>query len=405
MNTSNQNNEHITALTKRIGGPFYFYDLDGLENHLNQMLHGQDPSIKLWYACKANPLSAILKVMRNLNYSFDVASLGEFEHLLNMGISSDKILATGPAKSKEYITHLIQNNVGVIVVESPNQLKWINQVAIEQSKKVSVLLRLQLDWADGESVLGGNKITPFGLSSSDWKEINLAQYKNIKYLGFHIFQWGNILNLEQLSTIWERSILEAKELAQFFKLDLQVIDLGGGLGIDYSTIQRESSRELKFADIHNLLKEKKQLHNIAQIWMELGRFSVAHFGSYVTKIIDIKKVRGQNFIVTEGGINHSARVALTKEAFPARMLRESSKNTTNFKVHGPLCTALDFLGEFILPQDIEIGDHLVFEKAGAYGFTESMPYFLCHNSAAEAFIYKERVTVPRLGVDPHSWLK
>jgi diaminopimelate decarboxylase len=405
MNTINQNDAHMTGLTQRIAGPFYFYDLDGLESHLTQMLQGQDPSIKLWYACKANPLSAILKVIRNLNYSFDVASLGEFEHLLNMGITPDKILATGPAKSKEYIHHLIKNQVGVIVVESPNQLKWINEVATELNTHVNVLLRLQLDWADGESVLGGNKITPFGLASADWRAINIHQYKNIKCLGFHVFQWGNILNLTQLSTIWERSILEAKELAQFFKLDLQVIDLGGGLGIDYTTPQRESSRELKFQAIHDLLKAKKDQHNIPQIWMELGRFSVAHFGSYITKIIDIKTVRGRDFIVTEGGINHSARVALTKEPFPARLLRESTKTSKRFHVHGPLCTALDFLGEFDFPQDIEIGDHLVFEKAGAYGFTESMPYFLCHESAAEAFIYKERITVPRLGVDPHSWLK
>jgi diaminopimelate decarboxylase len=63
------------------------------------------------------------------------------------------------------------------------------------------------------------------------------------------------------------------------------------------------------------------------------------------------------------------------------------------------------MGEFSLPHDIEIGDHLVFEKSGAYGFTESMPYLICHESAAEAFIYKERIIVPRLGVDPHSWLK
>ena len=59
-----------------------------------------DPDFKLWYACKANPMSAILKIFRNLNFGIDVASQGELDQVLRSGIKADGVLSTGPAKSK-----------------------------------------------------------------------------------------------------------------------------------------------------------------------------------------------------------------------------------------------------------------------------------------------------------------
>ena len=393
--------EHIQTVIERFDASFYFYDLDFLKNHLSQMAENLDPDIKLWYACKANPMSAILKVLRNLGFGIDVASSGELHQVLNAGIKGEHVIATGPGKSKNYLKHLIKNDVKTIVLESHNQALWLNEAAAKLGKKVDALIRVQLDWNEGKSVLGGNAITPFGLGPQDWKECDLSGLEHINFKGFHIFQWGNILEPAKLERIWESSLEAIIQLSKDLNVPLDIVDLGGGLGVPYT----KGESPIHFKDVHDILVRLKNKYSLKTIWMELGRFTVAECGRYLTKILDVKEVRGKRLLVVEGGINHCARVALTGQAFPCVALEQKDGEALNdYQVHGPLCTALDHLGNFELPQNLKIGDWLVFEMAGAYGFTESMPYFLCHKLPGEALVYNDDLIVPRPPKTSYDWM-
>lgn len=384
----------------RFDAPFFYYDLDQLVEHLESMANILDPDIKLWYACKANPMSAILKVLRNLNFGIDFASLGELHQILNTGIKAQETIATGPAKSKKYLASIVQAGVQNIVVESLNQVSWLNEVCKEQNVKVNALLRLQLDWQEGSSVLGGDAITPFGLDHSEWEKLTPEKFEFIQFRGFHIFQWGNILDINRLKLIWEKSIQEAQKLSSKLNIPLDIIDLGGGLGVPYDS----HGKKLEFSDVHKILVELKEQYQLNKIWMELGRYAVAECGQYFTKITDIKTTRGKNLIVTEGGINHIARVALTGQPFPCHSFSNTRQELKEYNIHGPLCTALDFLGTFSLPNNLQIGDWLVFNQTGAYGFTESMPYFLCHELPGEVIKYKDDLMIPRPPKTSYEWM-
>ena len=65
---------------------------------------------------------------------------------------------------------------------------------------------------------------------------------------------------------------------------------------------------------------------------------------------------------------------------------------------------MDKLGVYELPADVDYGDWLVFSQAGAYGFTEGMPFFLCHNLPAEVVSYKGDVMTPRTIKTSSDWL-
>ncbi len=381
-------------------GSFYLYDLDILDSRLNQIRSNLDSNIKLYYACKANPLSSILKLIQKYNFGLDVASSGELFQAGIVEFDFQKVLATGPAKSKQYLKTLVDNNISTVVIESKNQLLWLNEIARLENKKIDVLLRLQINWADGTSVLGGNKITPFGQDAEEWMSIDLSDLKHLNVLGFHLFQWGNILSLTELESIWETTLKAMTCLAKDMNINLQVCDLGGGLGVPYNT----DKLALNFNQVHNVLLKLKEKYKIPQIYMELGRYLVADCGYYVSKIIDQKIVRGQDIVVTEGGSNHIARTALTGEQFPCDALGTYANGETKFQVHGPLCTALDNLGTYNLPTELKIGDYLVFSQTGAYGFTESMPYFLAHPQAAEVVSYQGKISVIRKNDATYSWM-
>jgi diaminopimelate decarboxylase len=383
--------DHIKEVINRFQSSFYFYDLDQFEAHLKQIKSVLHPEIKVWYATKANPLSEILRILNKNGFGADVASMGELQQARHAGFGPNNLIATGPAKSRNYLASLMQAEVRAIVIESLNQLKDLNEVCAKLGRRQDVLLRVQLEWdTQLKSVLGGSAITPFGLGVDDWKSADLSQFKNLNVIGLHCFQWGNILDVSQLQKLWTATIETCQKLSIEMRFNLDVIDLGGGLGISYS-----DDRELNFPQVHDILLTLKQRYQLKTIWLELGRFSVGKFGSYLTRIVDIKTVRGKNLIVTEGGINHMARPALVGESFPCEAFLNQDKEMKTYAVHGPLCTALDFLGEFALPVGLKPGDWLRFNRAGAYGFSESMPYFLCHNLVGEAIVYQNELMIPR----------
>lgn len=393
-------NQKLHKVMDRLEGSFFYYDLDLLDEHLSYIDSIIHPDIKLWYACKANPMSAVLKVLRNRGFGIDVASIGELTQALNVGISGENLISTGPAKSKNYLNTLLKNDVKTFIIESINQLTWLNELCIEKDIKIDVLLRVQLEWNYGKSVLGGNDITPFGLGVNDWKQISTADYSHLNFVGFHAFQWGNILELSKIQEIWVETIKQILPLAEELKINPEIIDLGGGIGIPY----KENQVMPDFQEINKILVQLKKEFKLKKLWLELGRYTVGSCGKYFTKIVDIKNVRGKNIVVTEGGINHIARPALTGESFPCFAFENSSEEKIEYQVHGPLCTSLDKLGVFELPKDIKIGDWLYFKQTGAYGNTESMPYFLCHDQAAEVINYRGDIMIPRNVKKPQEWM-
>jgi len=363
---------------------YFVYQLDALKKHLAQLQ--QQDVIKLWFAVKANPLSKIIQTLDDEGFDFDVASSGELTQVLAQGIRPERILNTGPAKSKKQLDAFVKQGVRTFVVESLNQLNWLNEVVVEQAlhDKPTVLLRVQLQWPEGEkNPLGGNSLTPFGLSVDEWKNVQVNDFPKLNICGLHIFQWGNMLSNEKMYSLWGQMVAPLTNLAADIGMELKILDLGGGLGIDYLGEEHNGGNTLSWPQIIADLADIKAQAGVEELWLELGRFAVAECGYYVVPVIDRKMNYHQEQLVLAAGINHIIRPAITEQPFPVSLLRQSNAPMQTFDLHGPLCTSMDKLGHLPLPNDVSVGDQLVFGYCGAYGFTESMPFFLCHQLAAE----------------------
>lgn len=379
--------------------PFFVYDLDGLERHIASLNNDQ---IKLWFAVKANPLSKIIQILDRQGMNFDVASQGELEQVLAQGVAADRILNTGPAKSRKQLEHFLAKGVNTFVLESVNQLELLNQLAREADFRPQVLLRVQLRFDAGETnPLGGNNLTPFGLGTDEWSQIQISDYEALDVIGLHIFQWGNMLDPNKLISLWQQMIKPLQALANRLAFELKVLDLGGGLGIPYSSDQAS----LDWPELVTALSEIKRQACVNELWLELGRFAVGEYGHYLTPVVDRKSNYQQELLVLEGGINHLLRPAITDQPFPVQLLRESTAAQQLFHLHGPLCTSLDKLGVLALPQDVTVDDCLVFSQCGAYGFTEAMPFFLCHNLPAEIIYQNSEFDIIRESQDASSYLR
>ncbi|KTD89091.1 PLP-dependent decarboxylase [Pseudoalteromonas sp. H71] len=390
----------VNTLTQQLDTPFFVYDLDKLNAHLARLVAQTD--VKLWYAVKANPLSKIIQSLDSAGFNFDVASKGELEQVLAQGISSQRVLNTGPAKSPKQIKHFIDRGVRIFVAESLNQVRWLNQQAQLQNTQLQVLLRVQLRWPEGEkNPLGGDSLTPFGLGCDEWQALNTADYPALSFDGLHIFQWGNMLSTQKLSELWSQMIAPLTTLANNLNINLKVLDLGGGLGIPYTP----NDATLEWDGLITALAKIKKDAGVDELWMELGRYAVGECGHYANPVVECKQNYGQQQVILTGGINHLLRPAVTSQDFPAALLRESTAPEQAMSLYGPLCTALDCLGEHNLPSDLNEQDWLVFSQCGAYGFTESMPYFLCHELAAEYVLHNGELTCVRQAEDASHYLR
>ena len=390
----------VEQVSAHLDTPFFIYDLDKLTTHLKQLTAQTD--VKLWYAVKANPLSSIIQCLDSAGFNFDVASKGELEQVLAQGINSERVLNTGPAKSPAQISHFIARGVRIFVAESINQVRWLNEQATKANCQLQVLLRVQLRWPDSEkNPLGGDSLTPFGLGCEEWHALNVNDYPALKVDGLHIFQWGNMLSTDKLAALWRAMIQPLQQLARALRIELNILDLGGGLGIPYT----QDANRLDWSALIETLASIKAQAGVAELWMELGRYAVGECGHYATPVVERKENYGQQQVILSGGINHLLRPAVTNQDFPVTVLRESQASLTTMTLYGPLCTALDCLGEHTLANDVDEHDWLIFSQCGAYGFTESMPYFLCHELAAEYVIEQGNIECIRSAEDASYYLR
>ncbi|KTG22153.1 diaminopimelate decarboxylase [Pseudoalteromonas sp. XI10] len=390
----------VEQVSTHLDTPFFIYDLDKLTAHLNQLTAQTD--VKLWYAVKANPLSRIIQCLDSAGFNFDVASKGELEQVLAQGIDSERVLNTGPAKSPAQISHFIARGVRTFVAESINQVRWLNEQATKANCQLQVLLRVQLRWPDSDkNPLGGDSLTPFGLGCDEWQALNVSDYPALSFDGLHIFQWGNMLSTDKLAELWRAMIAPLQQLASSININLNILDLGGGLGIPYT----QDANRLDWSALIETLAAIKADAGVKELWMELGRYAVGECGHYATPVVERKENYNQQQVILSGGINHLLRPAVTSQDFPAALLRESTAEPAAMTLYGPLCTALDCLGEHQLASDLNEQDWLVFSQCGAYGFTESMPYFLCHELAAEYILEQGNIECIRNAEDASYYLR
>jgi len=142
-----------------------------------------------------------------------------------------------------------------------------------------------------------------------------------------------------------------------------------------------------------------------ELVLEPGRFLVGPAGAYVARVVDVKGPDSAPVAILDGGVNHMVRPALVRSEHRLAVLStDPVRALVHTTVAGPLCTGLDvFTTEAMLPRP-RVGDLVAVLDAGAYGFTESMPLFLSHPSAAEVAVKGGRAQHIRPRVMPEEQL-
>jgi diaminopimelate decarboxylase len=397
------------ALAEEFGTPFYVYDLDLIGDRVAALRAVMPPRFSLAYAVKANPSLAVVTYLAGCGLGADIASGGELELVLRAGFDPALVAMTGPGKRDEELAAAVAAGVGIITVESPNELRRLEAIAAAAGRRQPILLRLAVaEDARMETVrlIGGAAGGKFGMPLDTLTEA--ARYAaasgSVELIGIHAFGASNLLDAGRMAGHIAELVSIGRQTAIAAGVPLRVVDAGGGLGIPYAEAERPLDLALlgvRMAEMGAAWEMDEALPE-TKVLLEPGRFLVGPAGAYVARIVDVKGSAQSPVAILDGGLNHAVRPALVNQEQRLTILAPDAgrRRRVPTTVAGPLCTGLDvFSNDALLPRP-QVGDLVALLDAGAYGFTEAMPLFLSHPTAAEVAVRGGQARLVRPRVTP-----
>ncbi len=410
------------ALAARFGTPFYAYDLDVVTRQVEALRAALPRVFDLAFAVKANPNLSVLRHLADLGLGADVASGGELRHALRAGINPSNVVFTGPGKRDDELRAAVEAGVRVVTVESPGELSRLAAIAGSLGRRQPILLRASVSEAarlERVRLVGDDGAGKFGMDLADLRTAaaSAAGSPWLEPLGIHAFGASNVTDATALATHVEATVRTALDVASTAGFELRLVDAGGGLGIPYAPhgdeldVQALGSRLTTVAE---RLATSPAAARDARVLLEPGRFLVGAAGAYVARVVDRKAVGGHHVVILDGGIHHLLRPALVGEEHRVRALtgpaaasaaRPVGSQRFPVTVAGPLCSGLDVFAQAAVMALPDVGDLVAVLDVGAYGATESMPFFLSHPLPPEVALREEEAWLARPRVEPEAWLE
>lgn len=382
----------LTQLAQQVGTPCYVYSYATLRHHFQVFDEAfTDVPHLTCFAAKANSNLAILKLFGSLGGGVDIVSGGELFRARNAGIPADRIVYSGVGKTQAEIDYALNEDILLFNIESSQELEAIDKRAAQLGRKARIALRVNPD-VDPKThpyISTGMKKNKFGIDiEGALKEYERAKtLGNVEIVGIDCHVGSQLTEITPFVDALKRLCLLIRRLKDL-GIDIQFLDIGGGLGITYDQEAPPHPREYAQA----ILQELEDLS--CTLIFEPGRVIVGNAGILVTQVLYTKKTPSKNFVVIDAAMNDLLRPSLYGSYHHVQPLLQMDQGSEIVDVVGPICESSDFLAKDRSLPAVQSGDYLAVMSAGAYGFTMSSNY----NSrprAAEILVKEDRFYVIR----------
>ncbi|HVJ71783.1 MAG TPA: diaminopimelate decarboxylase [Sphingomicrobium sp.] len=380
----------LELIADEIGTPVYVYSAATLRRHarvLKDALTGLgDPLIA--YAVKANPNPAVLSVLAREGLGADIVSIGEYRAARAAEVNPQTILFSGVGKTAGEMAEAIAGGIKQFNLESVEEAHTLSVVARSMDAVAPVALRINPDVEAGThaKITTGTSDNKFGIPAAQaigaFRE--LRDLSSLKVTGITVHIGSQLTSLAPLRAAFERLGSVIAELrAEGFELEMA--DLGGGLGVPYGPGQPEPPSPEAYGE---MVREVTRDWNI-RLAFEPGRLISGNAGVLLTRVIRVKPGESHPWLIVDAAMNDLMRPALYDAYHHVEAVRPSGGRTTAHVV-GPVCESGD---TFAMAREMDFageGDLIIFRTAGAYG-------------AAMSSGYNSRPLTPEVLVDGDRW--
>ena len=360
---------------RNIPTPFYYYDLDVLNETLNAVKkESLNSGYKVHYAVKANANQRILKIISSYGFGADCVSFNEIDAAMKAGFNPSEIVFAGVGKNDFEINSALNAGIFCFNCESVAELEVINFFAIQQNKVARIALRINplVEAYTHKYITTGIEESKFGIHTWELDDVlrRLADLKNLQLIGMHFHIGSQITKM----SVFQSLCTHINELQDWFasrNVDMQIVNVGGGLGIDYENPDKEP----RFSEYFNLLNEFIDLRPGQVMHLEPGRSIIGQCGSLISRVLYIKNGSNTLFAILDAGMTDLIRPALYQAHHKIENLT-SERNLYRYDVVGPICESSDTFAKFIELPEARRGDIFAIRSAGAYGEAMASRYNL-----------------------------
>jgi diaminopimelate decarboxylase len=355
--------------------PFYYYDLGMLRQTLEILKkESGDFGYKVHYAVKANANPRLLRMISSFGFGADCVSWNEIERALGNGFSNGEIVFAGVGKADREIESALKAEISCFNCESGQELEVIDSIAGKLGKTATVALRINpyIEAHTHKHITTGIEESKFGITMAELDQViqRMKSLKRIRFTGIHFHVGSQITRLQVFKSLCTR----INEMLGWFSkrnMDIRIINVGGGLGIDYENPGKMPDFHQYFSIFREMIRPGpgQELH------FEPGRAIVGQCGTLVSRVLYIKNGSNTRFVIIDAGMTDLIRPALY-QAFHKIENLSSKEGRFQYDIVGPVCESSDTFGKFVELPETRRGDIIAIRSAGAYGEVMASRYNL-----------------------------
>ncbi|MFD9909027.1 diaminopimelate decarboxylase [Streptomyces sp. NPDC059063] len=367
----------VARLAEEFGTPAYFVDEADFRARCQAWRDAFGPDADVFYAGKAFLSRAVVRWLHEEGLNLDVCSEGELATALAAGMPADRIAFHGNNKSVAEIERAVEVGVGRIVLDSFQEIVRVAHAADALGKRQRVQIRVTVgvEAHTHEFIATAHEDQKFGLALAGGQAAEAVRralkLDGLEVVGIHSHIGSQIFDTSGFEVAARRVVGLLKDIRDEHGVELPEIDLGGGLGIAYTS--DDDPREPQ--EIATALREIVTREcaaaglRVPRISVEPGRAIVGPTAFTLYEVGTIKPLEGlRTYVSVDGGMSDNIRTALYDAEYSVALVsRSSDAQPMLVRVVGKHCESGDIVvRDAFLPADLAPGDLIAVPATGAY---------------------------------------
>ncbi len=364
-----------TALAEEFGTPLVVYCEQTVRARA-RAYRTAAPGATIVYGSKAFPNVALLRLLAEEGLGADVSTLGELELALRAGVPPSLLVVHGNNKSDEELARAAAVDAWLVVLDA---LDEVERAVAAGVRRVLVRVTPGIDPDTHDAIKTGQRGSKFGLPPEQAIEaLRLALASPLEVLGLHVHLGSQILDLAPARFAVDWIAAFAAECRSELDWTPAVLDVGGGLGIEYVEAYRAPAIEDFVAAVRERFERAFALHGLPRpgLVFEPGRSLVGRAGVTLYRVGVVKQAsESTTYVAVDGGMSDNPRPQLYDARFSALLANRAGEPAAgSFAVCGKHCESGDVLIERAALPRARRGDLLAVPATGAYTLALASTY-------------------------------
>ncbi|MEL7563551.1 MAG: diaminopimelate decarboxylase [Dehalobacterium sp.] len=369
--------EQLKEIVKKYPTPFHLYDEKGIRENARRLKQAfaWNEGFKEYFAVKATPNPAILKILKEEGCCVDCSSYTELMLAEAVGFKGDEIMFSSNVTPQKYFQYARKLNA-IINLDDITHIDFLEKAA-GIPETISCRFNPGGDFVIDNAIMDTPQDAKYGFTRQQLAEgFKILTSKGVKDFGLHAFLASNTVANEYYPVLAKILFKAAVELKRETGAHIAFINLSGGIGIPYYPEQEATDIEKVGQGVKEAFEEilvPAGMGDIA-IYTELGRFMLGPYGCLVATAIHEKHIY-KEYIGLDACAANLMRPAMYGAYHHITVMgKEEEPCTYKYDITGGLCENNDkFAIDRMLPR-IQIGDMLVIHDTGAHGFAMGYNY-------------------------------